>query len=107
MECGRISVLHRPVLRRDVYGPRQIRGPTEKLLIEVVSPPTYRLAKGETRGGRVGEGERANGTVPAKEEQAQKAACNRPVDPKTSLISLEDLGEGGAGVAMVLGHDVV
>src|SRR5215213_8859061 len=70
MERGRIGVLRRPVLRRYPYGPRQIREPSEKLLIEVVAPPTYCLAQGETRSGSVGEGERVYAPVPAEEEQA-------------------------------------
>jgi hypothetical protein len=68
MERGRVGELHRPVLRRDVYGPRQARRPSEKLLVEVVTPPTYGLAKDEASGGRIGEGERAYAAVAAKEE---------------------------------------
>ena len=45
-------------------------GLPEELLIEVVAPPAYGLAQGETRSGRVGEGERVYATVPAEEEQA-------------------------------------
>src|SRR5215204_3275313 len=94
------------VLRRYPYGPGQIRGPAEKLLVEVVAPPTYGLAQGETRSGRVGEGERVYATVPAKKEQAQKATRHRAVDPPAPKPELEDLGKPVA-VLIVLGGDVV
>ena len=111
MEGGGVGEARGPnrcdsVLRRYPYGPGQIRGPAEKLLVKVVAPPTYGLAQGETRSGRVGEGERVYATVPAKEEQAQKAACHRAVDPPAPKPEVEDLGKAVA-VLIVVGGDVV
>src|SRR5215213_2699969 len=108
MERGRVGELRRPVLRRDVYGPRQIGGPPEKLLVEIVAPPAYGLAEDEARGGRVGEGERAYGAVRAKKEQAYKSARDPAVDPQAPLPDFEDRGKGAGSVLLaVLGRDVV
>ena len=94
VERGRVGELRRPVLRRDVYCPRQIRGPSEKLLVEVVAPAAYGLAEDEAGGGGVGEGEWAYGTIPAKEEHANKAASDPAVDTQAPLPDLQDRGNG-------------
>src|SRR5215218_2660161 len=111
VEGGGVGEAHGPngcdsVLRRYPYGPGQIRGPAEKLLIKVIAPASYGLAQGETRGGRVGEDQRFNATVAAKEEQAQKAASHRAVDPPAPEPEGEDLGQPVA-VLIVFGGDVV
>ena len=109
MERGRVGELRWPVLRRDVYGPWQVRGPSEKLLIEVVAPPAYGLAEDEAGGGRVGEGEWAYGAVPAKEEHAHNAARDPAVDPQAPLPDLEDRGKrlGVLPAEQQLGRKVV
>src|SRR5215212_10947225 len=71
------------------YGPRQVGGPSEELLVEVIAPAAYGLGEDEARRGRVGEDERAYATVPAEEEHAQKTARHGTVDPQAPVPDLE------------------
>src|SRR5215218_4331789 len=89
------------------YGPRQVGGPSEELLVEVVAPAAYGLGEDEARRGRIGEDERAYATVPAEEEHAQKTSRHGTVDPQAPVPDLEDAGDGVACVEVVVGDDVV
>jgi hypothetical protein len=53
---GRIGELAvGPVVAVDLERPRQVRGPPEQLLVEVVADPSDRLGDEQRRGGRVQE----------------------------------------------------
>src|SRR5215218_113539 len=89
------------------YGPRQVGGPSEELLVEVIAPAAYGLGEDEARRGRVGEDERAYATIPAEEKHTQETTRHRTVDPQTPVPDLENAGDRVARVEVVVGDDVV
>src|SRR5215210_2906259 len=80
------------------YGPRQVGGSSEELLVEVIAPAAYGLGENEARRGRVGEDERAYATIPAEEKHAQETTRHGTVDPQTPVPDLENAGDRVARV---------
>jgi hypothetical protein len=92
----------------DLEAPGQVGGPTEQLLVEVVSEAADDLREQQAWGQCVGEGSDQDAVTAAVEPRTHESTCDRTPDPETAPPDLERLDRiaARAEVELVVGGDV-